>query len=120
MNDDSIQDQITNSLSFFAYSELLINSNDRSIRYYQIEDEDTGIPVFRERFQDLINRSQWSQTCFNADNECVIGGSGHKAEHNIYIWDRQEGNLIKILEGPKEPLDDLAVRKKKKKKVVWY
>ncbi|CAO3684972.1 unnamed protein product [Rhizopus microsporus] len=88
--------------------ELLINSNDRSIRYYQIEDEDTGIPVFRERFQDLINRSQWSQTCFNADNECVIGGSGHKAEHNIYIWDRQEGNLIKILEGPKEPLDDLA------------
>lgn len=36
-------------------------------------------------------------------------GSGHKAEHNIYIWDKKMGNLLKILEGPKEPLDDLTV-----------
>ena len=36
-------------------------------------------------------------------------GSGHKAEHNIYIWDKNIGNLVKILEGPKEPLDDLSV-----------
>ncbi|RCI06328.1 hypothetical protein CU098_004185, partial [Rhizopus stolonifer] len=50
----------------------------------------------------------WSQTCFSADGEFVIGGSGHKAEHNIYIWDKNIGNLVKILEGPKEPLDDLT------------
>lgn len=36
-------------------------------------------------------------------------GSAHKAEHNIYIWDKNMGNLVKILEGPKEPLDDLTV-----------
>lgn len=90
-------------------SDLLVNANDRSIRYYQIEDEESGIPVFRNRFQDLVNRVQWSQTCFSADGEFVIGGSGHKAEHNIYIWDKNIGNLVKILEGPKEPLDDLAV-----------
>ncbi|KAG1545391.1 hypothetical protein G6F45_005646 [Rhizopus arrhizus] len=88
--------------------DLLVNANDRSIRYYQIEDEESGIPVFRNRFQDLVNRVQWSQTCFSADGEFVIGGSGHKAEHNIYIWDKNIGNLVKILEGPKEPLDDLA------------
>ena len=40
---------------------------------------------------------------------CSIG-SGHKAEHNIYIWDKNIGNLVKILEGPKEPLDDLSVK----------
>ncbi|KAI9272430.1 WD domain-containing protein, partial [Sporodiniella umbellata] len=88
--------------------DLLVNANDRSIRYYQLEDGKSGIPVFRNRFQDLVNRVQWSQTCFSADGEFVIGGSGHKAEHNIYIWDKNIGNLVKILEGPKEPLDDVA------------
>ena len=39
----------------------------------------------------------------------VLIGSGHKAEHNIYIWDKKMGNLLKILEGPKELLDDLTV-----------
>lgn len=39
----------------------------------------------------------------------LFAGSGHKAEHNIYIWDKKMGNLLKILEGPKEPLDDLTV-----------
>lgn len=42
-------------------------------------------------------------------NFCASIGSAHKAEHNIYIWDKNMGNLVKILEGPKEPLDDLTV-----------
>lgn len=87
---------------------MLINANDRVIRYFRV-DEQTGIPKLINKFQDLVNRIQWSQSCFSADGEFVIGGSGHKAEHNIYIWDKKIGNLVKILEGPKEPLDDLAV-----------
>lgn len=88
--------------------DLLVNANDRSIRYYQIENDESDVPIFKNRFQDLVNKIQWSQTCFSADGEFVIGGSGHKAEHNIYIWDKNIGNLVKILEGPKEPLDDLT------------
>ncbi|XP_004498849.1 protein RBL-like [Cicer arietinum] len=37
----------------------------------------------------------------------VVGGSASKGEHKIYIWDRA-GHLVKILEGPKEALIDLA------------
>lgn len=37
-------------------------------------------------------------------------GAGHKAAHNIYIWDRETGTLVKILEGPKDPCEDLDVR----------
>lgn len=89
-------------------SDMLINANDRQIRYFRLE-ESTGVPILHNKFQDLVNRIQWSQSCFSSDGEFVIGGSGHKAEHNIYIWDKNMGNLVKILEGPKEPLDDLAV-----------
>ncbi|KAK4519026.1 Rho guanine nucleotide exchange factor [Mucor velutinosus] len=87
--------------------DMLINANDRQIRYFRLE-ESTGVPILHNKFQDLVNRIQWSQSCFSSDGEFVIGGSGHKAEHNIYIWDKNMGNLVKILEGPKEPLDDLA------------
>ncbi|KAF7730248.1 hypothetical protein EC973_002491 [Apophysomyces ossiformis] len=87
--------------------DLLINANDRLIRLYRLTDYD-GIPTLQNKFQDLVNRVQWNQVCFSGDGEFVIGGSGHKAEHNIYIWDKKLGNLVKILEGPKEPLDDLA------------
>ena len=36
-------------------------------------------------------------------------GADNKASHNIYIWDRDSGGLSKILEGPKDPLEDLDV-----------
>jgi len=32
-----------------------------------------------------------------------------KAAHDIYIWERAVGSLIKILEGPKEELIDVDV-----------
>ncbi|KAI8983127.1 WD40-repeat-containing domain protein [Pilobolus umbonatus] len=95
------------SLTSFFDSDMLVNANDRVIRYYRVNEK--GIPTLMNKFQDLVNRIQWNQTCFSADGEFVIGGSGHKAEHNIYIWDKNMGNLVKILEGPKEPLDDIAV-----------
>lgn len=40
----------------------------------------------------------------------TTSGAGHKASHNIYMWDRDSGGLVKILEGPKDPLEDLDVR----------
>lgn len=46
-----------------------------------------------------------------ADVERMWAGAGHKGAHNIYIWDRVTGALAKILEGPKDPCEDLTVRR---------
>uniref|UniRef100_A0A5B6ZQ60 Uncharacterized protein n=1 Tax=Davidia involucrata TaxID=16924 RepID=A0A5B6ZQ60_DAVIN len=113
---------------------LLTNSNDRIIRIYEnllplkdglkaldesnsISDELDGfeklkaigskcLALFRE-FQDSITKVHWKAPCFSGDGEWVVGGSASKGEHKIYIWDRA-GHLVKILEGPKEALIDLA------------
>lgn len=113
---------------------LLTNSNDRTIRIYEnllplkdglsaleemnrtinepdgVEKKKTigskCLALFRE-FQDSITKMHWKAPCFSGDGEWVIGGSASKGEHKIYIWDRA-GHLVKILEGPKEALIDLA------------
>jgi COMPASS component SWD1 len=33
-----------------------------------------------------------------------MGGAGHKQAHNVFIWDRDSGVLVKVLEGPRESL----------------
>ncbi|KAJ6751223.1 hypothetical protein OIU85_001719 [Salix viminalis] len=113
---------------------LLINSNDRTIRIYEnllplkdglmaLEDlnktldEVAGVEkmkvvgskclkLFRE-LQDTVTKVHWKAPCFSGDGEWIIGGSASKGEHKIYIWDRA-GHLVKILEGPKGALIDLA------------
>lgn len=113
---------------------LLTNSSDRTIRIYENllplkdglkaldESNETlnelneveklkavgskCLTLFRE-FQDSITRVHWKAPCFSGDSEWVVGGSANKGEHKIYIWDRA-GHLVKILEGPKEALIDLA------------
>ncbi|KAF9348954.1 hypothetical protein BGX26_012689, partial [Mortierella sp. AD094] len=86
--------------------QIVVNANDRMIRLFEIKED--GPPEQIHKFQDLVNRIQWNQCCFSSDSDYVIGGSAHQAEHNIYIWDKIGGNLVKILEGPKEPLEDLS------------
>ncbi|KAI4328266.1 hypothetical protein L6164_020634 [Bauhinia variegata] len=113
---------------------LLTNSNDRIIRIYEnllpLKDEVRALDdlsgnlsdlddveklkavgskcliLFRE-FQDSITKVHWKAPCFSGDGEWVVGGSASKGEHKIYIWDRA-GHLVKILEGPKEAVIDLA------------
>ncbi|XLS99126.1 hypothetical protein HN51_041861 [Arachis hypogaea] len=113
---------------------LLTNSNDRVIRIYEnllplkeevraLDDLNKNfndldgveklkavgtkcLTLFRE-FQDSITKVHWKAPCFSGDGEWVVGGSASKGEHKIYIWDRA-GHLVKILEGPKEALIDLA------------
>ncbi|XP_074316366.1 protein RBL-like isoform X2 [Silene latifolia] len=65
-----------------------------------------SLVLFRE-FQDSVTRIHWKAPGFSGDGDWVIGGSASKGEHKIYIWDRA-GHLVKILEGPKEALIDLA------------
>jgi COMPASS component SWD1 len=47
--------------------------------------------------------------CSFCQRRFVFLGADNKASHNIYIWDRDSGGLSKILEGPKDPLEDLDV-----------
>ncbi|KAE9617143.1 putative transcription factor WD40-like family [Lupinus albus] len=113
---------------------LLTNSNDRVIRVYEnllpLKDEVRALDDLNERFSDLsgleklkgvgskcltlfrefqdaITKVHWKAPCFSGDGEWVVSGSASKGEHKIYIWDRA-GHLVKILEGPKEALIDLA------------
>lgn len=114
---------------------LLTNSNDRTIRIYEnllpqkdavkalmvlSEDVDSDLEgtdklkmvgskclVLSREFQDSVNRSHWRAPCFSGDGEWVIGALASKGEHKIYIWGK-DGILVKILEGPKEALTDLA------------
>nr|GME13904.1 protein RBL isoform X1 [Ipomoea batatas] len=113
---------------------LLTNSSDRTIRIYEnllpLKDGlkilydatnelnelegveklkavgSKSLTLFRE-FQDSITKVHWKAPCFSGDGEWVVGGSASKGEHKIYIWD-MAGHLVKILEGPKEALIDLA------------
>ncbi|ORX62772.1 WD40 repeat-like protein, partial [Hesseltinella vesiculosa] len=86
---------------------IIVNANDRTLRLYHVAQPE-AVPELQNKFQDLVNRVQWNRACFSADGEFVCAGSGHKAEHNVYIWDKKMGNLVKILEGPNEPLDDVT------------
>ncbi|GAA5845463.1 hypothetical protein JCM9279_003041 [Rhodotorula babjevae] len=113
-----------------AGTAIVLNSNDRCIRYITLSssppeppsDDDEAadyeppperhsrIPYFEveHKFQDLVNRTPWNGCGFSSDGEYIIGGAGHKGAHNIYIWDRVTGALAKILEGPKDPCEDLT------------
>lgn len=56
-----------------------------------------------------MNRTPWNAIGFSGDGEYVMGGAGHKMAHNVFVWDRDSGVLVKVLEGPKESLVDCDV-----------
>ncbi|KTW30341.1 hypothetical protein T552_00813 [Pneumocystis carinii B80] len=89
---------------------LAINSTDRIIRTLPIFDNpenlnDDSIEV-EHKFQDVINRFQWNACAFSSSGEYVMA-STYRSAHVIYIWDRNTGSLVKILEGPKEEFIDI-------------
>ena len=84
--------------------QFIVNSTDQKIRFYETEESRT---VARE-YQDPVNRLQWKKCCFSCDGEYIIGGSAQKSQHNIYIWNKEMGQLEKTLEGPKEGIMDLV------------
>ena len=73
----------------------------------------TGLLDPIHRFQDLVNRTPWNAIGFSGDGEYVMGGAGHKMAHNVFIWDRDSGVLVKVLEGPKESLVDCDVSQRR-------
>ncbi|WWD20760.1 hypothetical protein CI109_105237 [Kwoniella shandongensis] len=93
-------------LSFDASGQHLITSaSDRALRLLSVHPLTSALTPLH-RFQDLVNRTPWHAIGFSGDGEYVMGGAGHKMAHNVFVWDRESGVLVKVLEGPKEPLLD--------------
>jgi len=84
---------------------LIVNSNDRIIRVLEMTNAQYDFELLHQ-FSDPINRTPWNGICFSSDGEYVVAGAGSKMGHTIYIWDRSTGALVKMLEGPTEPLVD--------------
>ncbi|ORY31243.1 WD40-repeat-containing domain protein [Naematelia encephala] len=99
----------TSAIRQIAFSasgrEVILSASDRALRVLAVTPS-TGLLTPIHRFQDLVNRTPWNAIGFSGDGEYVMGGAGHKAAHNVFIWDRDSGVLVKVLEGPKEPLID--------------
>lgn len=85
---------------------LVVNLNDRTLRTFSVHRPQDAPPTLspRHKFQDLVGRTPWSGIGFSGDGEYVMGGAAHGTAHNIYLWDRDAGVLVKVLEGPREPL----------------
>jgi COMPASS component SWD1 len=54
------------------------------------------------KFQDVVNRLSWNHVAFSSTGEFVTASTF--MNHDIYVWERSHGSLVKILEGPKEEL----------------
>ncbi|KIM98038.1 hypothetical protein OIDMADRAFT_203456 [Oidiodendron maius Zn] len=87
--------------------DMVINAQDRVIRTIQLPnlsaadlDPDTIDIEVEHKFQDVVNRLSWNHVAFSSTGEYVTASTYNN--HDIYIWERNHGSLVKILEGPKE------------------
>ncbi|KAG9245502.1 WD40-repeat-containing domain protein [Calycina marina] len=87
--------------------DVVINSQDRIIRTIQMPnlsvvdlDPDTIDIEVEHKFQDVVNKLSWNHVAFSSTGEYVTASTFNN--HDIYIWERNHGSLVKILEGPKE------------------
>ncbi len=89
-------------------SSFLVSTADRIIRVYdaihvlpssQNKNLPNSDPEPLQKLQDLVNRTLWKKCCFSGDGEYICAGSSR--QHSIYIWDKNIGNLVKILHGTK-------------------
>ena len=94
--------------------ELLSNSSDRVIRTILMPDLSAPDPRFNNlsleiehKFQDVVNRLSWNHVTFSSTGEYVAATT--YMNHDIYVWERSQGSLVKILEGPKEELGIVEV-----------
>ncbi|BFZ54624.1 chromatin binding protein [Savitreella phatthalungensis] len=111
----------------------VINSTDRLIRTIRVpnmphrdkrmtngeadEGSDELEPLETEhKFQDIVNRQQWHTACFSGNGEYICAGASSgsiggvsSGQDLFYIWERQRGSLVKILEVPsREEIVDIS------------
>ena len=97
--------------------DMVVNANDRILRTTHvppvlchphsstpptnISASDLELEV-EHKFSDVVNRLLWNHCAFSSTGDHLLA-STYK-NHDIYIWERSLGTLVKILEGPKEEL----------------
>jgi COMPASS component SWD1 len=98
--------------------DMVSNSSDRVIRTVHIPDlskPDLDIDNIKieveHKFQDVVNRLSWNHVAFSSTGEYVTAST--YMNHDIYVWERSHGSLVKILEGPKEELGVVEVSHRK-------
>lgn len=95
--------------------DMVSNSTDRVIRTIPIPDlsqvdvdiNNISIEV-EHKFQDVVNKLSWNHVAFSSTGEYVTAST--YMNHDIYVWERNRGSLVKILEGPKEELGVVEVK----------
>ena len=87
---------------------LLVNAQDRIIRTFLLPDlsapdldPDTIQIPLEHKFQDVVNRLSWNHVAFSAGTGEYVAASTYN-NHELYIWERGHGSLVRMLEGPKE------------------
>lgn len=95
--------------------DLLVNAADSIIRTIKLPDltdpkfdPDNMRLEVEHKFQDVVNRLSWNHVAFSSTGDYVMAST--LMNHDIYIWERGHGSLVKILEGPREELGAVEVR----------
>ena len=90
-------------------TDMVSNSSDRVIRTMRLPDlsqvdlnHDALKIEVEHKFQDVVNRLSWNHVAFSSSSEYVAASTF--MNHDIYVWERRHGSLVKILEGPREEL----------------
>lgn len=87
--------------------EIVVNALDRIVRTFHVPtklgpgvDPDTIRLPLEHKFQDVVNKLSWNHVTFSGTGEYVAASTYNN--HELYIWERQHGSLVRMLEGPKE------------------
>lgn len=87
--------------------ELLVNGQDKVIKTFHLPDlsaedldPDTIQLPIEHKFEDVVNRCSWNHVTFSCTGEYVVASTYNN--HELYIWERGHGSLVRMLEGPKE------------------
>ena len=94
---------------------MVSNSSDRIIRTIPLPEfsqSNAGLEQMHldveHKFQDVVNRLAWNHVAFSSSGDYVTASTYEN--HDVYIWERSQGSLVKILEGPREELGVVEVR----------
>ena len=106
--------RLTNNIIVFirltpSGRDVVVNASDRTVRTLHLPDltdpqldfETLQLQV-EHKFQDLVQRLSWNHVSFSPTGEYVTASTW--MNHHIYVWERNQGSLVKILEGTKEEL----------------
>ncbi|KAF2731592.1 WD40 repeat-like protein [Polyplosphaeria fusca] len=106
--------RITNSIIVFlrltpSGRDVVVNSSDRIVRTLhlpELSDPKLDFETLRleveHKFQDLVQKLSWNHVSFSPSGEYVTASTW--MNHHVYVWERGQGSLVKILEGTKEEL----------------